>query len=78
MTRDDIIRMAQQARLDSIAILSEHWIGLKHFAVLVAEHEREACAKECEMLRPIKPEYDRRFYDACMFSAAAIRARGQE
>ena len=39
--------------------------------------EREACAKECEEMRPSKPEYDQRFYDGCTFSAAAIRARGQ-
>ena len=40
--------------------------------------EREACAKVCEEMRPSKAEYDQRFYDGCTFSAAAIRARGQD
>ena len=40
--------------------------------------EREACAKLCEEMRPSKAKYDQRFYDGCTFSAAAIRARGQD
>lgn len=40
--------------------------------------EREACARVCEEMRPSKAEYDQRFYDGCTFSAAAIRARGQD
>ena len=49
MTRDDIIRMAREA-----GISQDHAQGmtlfLERFAALVAEQEREACAKVCEEL----------------------------
>lgn len=81
MTRDEIIRMAREARLG--AVLTHNggeervWIEgadwhdeLEAFASLVAEHEREQCAKVAENWvcdaadeRPV---------------AAAIRARGQQ
>jgi hypothetical protein len=62
MTRDDIIRMAREARLaepyhpmvENGAILS--WSAsqeaLERFAAIVAAHEREACAQACEGLVP--------------------------
>ena len=71
MNRDDIIRMAREAR----------WIGnvegwtftsyeeLERFAALVAAHEREACAKVCEVDGWLHAEGDQ--------CAAAIRARGE-
>ena len=40
-----------------------------------AAAENEACAKLVESFRPSKPEFDRRFWDGCTESAAAIRAR---
>ena len=79
MNRDDIIRMAREAR----------WIGnvegwtftsyeeLERFASLVAAREREACAKDCETLLPSQRIYDRRFYDAVGECVATIRARGK-
>lgn len=77
MTRDDIIHMARECQLIG---MRPHLDGiyekaLERFAALVAAHEREACAKVCEGLRPSKPEYDQRFNDGCTLSAAAIRAR---
>ncbi len=80
MTRDDIIRMAQEAGAFfdgdcSVYDMPEHCF--EKFAALVAAAEREACAKVCEGLRPSKPEYDQRFNDGCTLSAAAIRARGE-
>ena len=80
MTRDDIIRMALEAggctpEWDGFWELHED--ALERFAALVAEREREACAKLCEGLRPSKPEYDQRFNDGCTLSAEAIRARGE-
>ena len=60
MSREDIIRMAREAGflIDTHAqkyqpncILSTHGLideNLQRFANLVAEHEREACAKVCE------------------------------
>ena len=52
MTRDDIIRMAREARMPyffgtwEIANLD----GLERFAALVAAHEREKCAETVEKL----------------------------
>jgi hypothetical protein len=65
MTQDEIIEMAKQA-----GISEDHARGmplfLKDFAKLVAQHEREACAKEAETT----------FYS--VQAAENIRARGQE
>jgi hypothetical protein len=72
MTRDDIIRMAHQAKLfdDDQEPLPEY---LERFAALVAAAEREACAKVCETTdEPLDPSA------AGGVFAAAIRARGQE
>jgi len=50
MTRDDIIRMAREA--GAFPELSEtpekDIVFLRRFAALVAEREREACAKVCD------------------------------
>jgi hypothetical protein len=55
MTRDEIIRMAREAGAVVSADGSWHKFEtqktLERFAVLVAEHEREKCAKVCEELR---------------------------
>jgi hypothetical protein len=64
MTQDEIIEMARQAGLWP-AVTDIFLKELEAFAKLVTEHEREACAKEC---------------DACICTAQAseaIRARGQ-
>ena len=51
MTKDEIIVMARQAGVDMS--LGEHWSffieELEAFAKLVAEKEREACAKLCDL-----------------------------
>ena len=77
MTKDDITRMARKAGF--VGFDGENKC-LREFAALVAADEREACAKVCEEMRPSKAEFpnwhDKRFYDGCTFSAAAIRARG--
>ena len=73
MTQEDIIRMAREA-----GFCREHintWMctgeDIKNFAALVADAEREACARLAEeWLGP--PIRDKEFY-----IAAAIRARGQ-
>jgi len=46
MTREDIVRMAKEAGMESFNICVE----LDDFAKLVAQHEREACAKLCDDL----------------------------
>ena len=88
MTRDEIIRLAREAGfwVDSNGIINggDNAAGLLDFAVLVAEAEREACAKLCEeikcgMWEGSKKHRDTRLRDAsdgagtCTY---AIRARG--
>ena len=75
MTRDDIIRMAREARGypaaptdGSLWLFSES--HLERFAALVAAAEREACAKVCDVI-------DDGRKDLSADCAAAIRARGQ-
>ena len=69
MTQDEIIEMARQAGfIDAdwnIRIVLPH---LEAFAKLVAQHEREACAKVCE--DSVEEAGDE--------LAWQIRARGQE
>jgi len=60
MNREDIVRMAKEVGMESFDICVE----LDDFAKLVAEHEREACAKIAEIAEPY----------TC---ADLIRARGQ-
>lgn len=79
MTREDIISMAREARIDAWwesgnevrEVLQDH---LEHFAGLVAAFERDACAKVCENFNA--DHQDCNYYDRAM--AAAIRARGKK
>jgi hypothetical protein len=65
MTQNEIIEMARQAEFVNLDLCSSE---LERFAKLVAQHEREACAKVCE-------EYVG--YGTRAEFAATIRARGQ-
>jgi hypothetical protein len=67
MTQDEIIEITRQAGgFDATPKF------LETFAELVAQREREACAKLCD-------EYDNgRYANAADLCATAIRARGQE
>jgi len=55
MNRDDVIRMAREARLAEPSHPMNPWgasdEGLERFAILVADAEREACAKLCDKIR---------------------------
>ena len=62
MTQEEMIEMAKKCGWDNPAI---NMSPLYEFAKLVAEHEREACAKEAE----------RTFYS--VQAAENIRARGE-
>jgi len=66
MTQDEIDIVWQQAMQESIKD-GEVYIR-HHFAKLVAQHEREACAKLCD-------EYGDEYGE---FIADAIRARGEQ
>ena len=76
MTRDDIIRMARETGLDLYIndVTEEPYaIRLECFANLVAEHEREECAKianawQTDVLNPL-------YHCDC---ATAIRRRGEQ
>ena len=74
MTIEGIIRMAKQAGFADEEIDSCQQI-LIHFATLVAQQEREECAKVCETFdqREAFNDEDMAVADAC---ATAIRARG--
>ena len=77
MNRDDIIRMAREAGLWP-AVTDVFPKELERFAALVAEHEREACAKLCEeMARPID-DISTTIQWVASECAAAIRQRGKE
>jgi hypothetical protein len=74
MTQDEIIEMAKQSELGFL--LGDNWMlhhELEYFAKLVAQHEREACAKVCDEQMRGKSIWIK----GAEASALAIRARGQ-
>lgn len=73
MTQDEIIEMVKQTELKFL--LNENWMmhdELEAFAKLVAQAEREACAKIVED----SPSYD--WHKFACETAYAIRARGEQ
>jgi len=74
MTQDEIIEMARQAQMPFYWRTGEitYLDKLEAFAKLVAQHEREACAKVCEA-QLNEGECPER----AQYCADAIRARGQ-
>jgi hypothetical protein len=78
MTRDDIIRMAHEADCLDDQHYGTVWANkLERFAQLVAAHEHEACAKECETLLPSQSIFDQRYYEAVEDCVATIRERSE-
>lgn len=86
MTREEIIRMAREARLgnvlrhnddgDRVWIEGADWHDeLECFANLVAAAEREECAKVCEETTTAWTQY--LYNEGCIDCAKAIRARGE-
>jgi len=72
MTQDEIILLADASGISlyGMGLDREKFIHhLEAFAKLVAQHEREACAKLCE------EQYE--YYGHNHIFAKAIRARGQ-
>ena len=67
MTEEEIIEMARQAGFEDHQAKFD--TRFEPFAVLVAQHEREACAKEVE-----NALYGQ---EGCGKAAKAIRARGE-
>jgi hypothetical protein len=77
MTNEEIIEMAKQVGMLQINGGYDIWIPecIEDFAKLIAEKEREACAKICDDMDSISDYYTLRVELIC---AQAIRARGQE
>lgn len=75
MTRKEIVRMAREAGFRDtttpVVALGVSWEQVQRFAALVAAHEREACAKVCDVLS-VHPKYAS---DITKLAATAIRAR---
>ena len=78
MDREEIIRMAREAGFSDttnpFVAWGASWEQVERFAALVAAHEREACAKACDVLA-VHPEYAS---DITKVAAQAIRARGEK
>ena len=76
MTKEDIIRMAQEAGFEGCAELTWEDVicteELIAFAKLVAQHEREACAKLCDEIAT-EDGWEGGYAYRCV---EAIRARG--
>jgi len=70
MTKDDIVKLAIEHTLSGLKFDED---GLVRFAKLIAEQEREACAKVCDVLA-YHPEFAS---DVTKLAAMAIRARKQ-
>jgi len=80
MTREEIIRMAQESQMPFYWRTGEitYLDKLERFADLVASAEREACAKVCEEGIANADDWNSAHWDqACENRAWAIRARGQ-
>jgi hypothetical protein len=73
MDREEIIRIAREAGL-AYGSDEKPLSSVTRFAALVAAHEREACAKVCDVLA-VHPEYAA---DITKVAAQAIRARGEK
>lgn len=80
MTEQEIMQLAKEA-----GCIKEEWLEvnaefMQRFAALVAESEREACAKICDRYASGRDhawnEYTRS--RECKQAAAAIRARGEK
>jgi hypothetical protein len=80
MTQNEIIKMAKQAGFSSA--VGKHIAlddDLERFAKLVAQHEREACAKDLDEASGAAKNVDPQgfVWKAVKECADAIRARGQ-
>ena len=76
MTKEDIIRMAIEARWD--AHHAEFDTRIQTFAVLVASAEREACAKLCDAMEEKAEVTECCKWPTPIDCAHAIRARGEK
>ena len=80
MTKQEIIEMGHKAKLPYDYVTGElMWLdSLVQFAKLVAEKEREECAKICDEMGNTEANMNKTWRNGCNDSAKEIRARGQE
>jgi hypothetical protein len=77
MTREEIMHMGRQAGSFIELAQEKDLLWLERFAKLVAQHEREACAKVCEEMRTYVGRNNAVTQSSAQDCATAIRARGQ-
>ena len=75
MTKDKIITIAKEVGFFDEEI-DKCQLMLERFAFLVAQHEREACAKVCEEMRTYVGRNNAVTQSSAQDCATAIRARG--
>jgi len=75
MNREDIIRIAKNSGLFVELMLEKDLDWLERFAMLVAEHEREACAKIADNFAMTSQYKTQR--SLAEWCASSIRAREQ-
>jgi len=78
MTKEEIIEFTKFSGLGMLLEIGGMYKCLEHFAKLVAEKEREECAKLCEALSNTEANMNKTWRNGCKSSVDAIRARGQE
>ena len=83
MTDEEILEIGVQAGMNpAIMSLDGNFKLLKTFANLVAEHERESCAKLCDdrvtAYQYATDSWAQEHIDEARHLSQAIRARGQE
>jgi len=78
MNNDDIVRLAIEHTINGLKFNED---GLLRFAKLVAQHEREACAKVCDnrvtAYQYATDVWAQEHINEARHLAKAIRARGQ-
>lgn len=75
MNRDNVIRMAREAGLDSLSLNeAANFVKLQRFAQLVAAHERERCIEA--VWQQERYGSGREYRVGLQMAANAIRARG--
>jgi hypothetical protein len=79
MTHDDIIKLAKQAGYETDMFGIGIWDSAEfnRFAQLVAQHERECCAKVCESMDEPNLQLRYEYRRGALNCADAIRARSK-
>ena len=84
---DEILAMARHAGFERLGHVDNDWVcfpkDIENFAKLIAEREREACAKVCEKHAEVYASLPKTLttdasWAACIDSRDAIRARGEK